>query len=278
MSFTSKIETVTPVLAKHFLDRNTKNRKLITPHAQRLADAIARGAYVLTGQPIIIGESGTLLNGQHICHAIILAGLAIDVLVVRGLSNEDKAFAVMDRGKVRQNKDHLALRGERNANQLAAALSWLHNYHGGLASGTCRYAPEPDQIIALLDEHPGIRDWMSPANALVSLGFNTSMMAFCLYAMSRHNHAYASSFYYLLKDGIGLHRTHPAYLLRQRIISMKMSAAKLPQGFVFAITVKAWNAFAVNSEMGVLRFVPGRDAMPEFIGYPALPHEKFSYK
>lgn len=103
----SKIETVTPSIAKNWLTRNTGNRAVRPSHVNSLAAAIKAGDFQLTHQGIAFDEDGVLLDGQHRLHAVIEADKPAQFLIIRGAQRE--TFAYLDIGAKRNTADQLKI-------------------------------------------------------------------------------------------------------------------------------------------------------------------------
>ena len=125
---TSRPEAITPETATNWLTYNRENRTEIANQRALLARDMSNGNYLFTGQPIIFGESGRLLNGQHTLGAIIDSGVAIVCLVVRGIPNEDAVMGVLDSGKKRTLAHALQIAGEPEAARLAGSISMAWRY------------------------------------------------------------------------------------------------------------------------------------------------------
>ena len=96
---TMGIELIGPEVAKEYLSKNTKNaRKPSQANIDAYAADINGMNWEFTGEAVSFRQDGTLHNGQHRLLAIIKAGTAVPVLVVRGLPNETK---IADWGKTR---------------------------------------------------------------------------------------------------------------------------------------------------------------------------------
>jgi hypothetical protein len=157
---------VSPELAAEWLTRNTNNRPLSKGAVQQLAGQIQRGEWQLTHQGIAFDEDGVLIDGQHRLAAIAKAGITVPLTVTYGVPRT--SFTVMDTGRKRTGRDALALAGEANATHLAAALRGLHLYlhapdstWSGGSSVTSN-----DQLLIMLEKHPGIRDALQHGIAL----------------------------------------------------------------------------------------------------------------
>lgn len=100
-----KIVYVTPAMAQEWLRKNTNNRRLREGTVEGLADAIRRGEWIVSHQGIAFGKSGRLLDGQHRLHAVVRAGIAVEMMVT--FDEDDEAFKVIDIGLKRQSYDIL---------------------------------------------------------------------------------------------------------------------------------------------------------------------------
>jgi hypothetical protein len=164
---TAAIVRMTPEEAGDMLACNRKNRKLDKRNVSLLRDAIAQGEWYMNGEAIIFSADDALLNGQHRLHAIIAAGVSVDVLVVRGVDPE--SFKTLDSGRVRRAGEVLAMDGEKNGNKIAAAVQALLAFvdaGGKLYGGSCCSGRKatPSACQRILERHPGIRDSVRELN------------------------------------------------------------------------------------------------------------------
>ena len=103
----TRIETVTPELAAEWLTRNKRNRVLGVRAVKALVDAIKAGEWRTTHQGIAFGSDGDLYDGQHRLTAVVEAGVAVPMLVTRGLDHA--ALDAIDTGHVRKAHDVLSI-------------------------------------------------------------------------------------------------------------------------------------------------------------------------
>jgi hypothetical protein len=134
-NLTSNVEFWTPEMAKDILKHNHVNRNLRERVHQAYRKDMEDGRWTMTGEPIQISESGSLLNGQHRMTALANCTKTegVYLLTVRGL--EEKTQLLMDQGAPRSIADMLKLEGGdgvKNATICAAIARWL------------TLAPEPD--------------------------------------------------------------------------------------------------------------------------------------
>lgn len=87
-------ESITPSLAKTYLDSSPGNRKISRARVREYAAMMSAGRWVVTSQGIAFDREGRLINGHHRLLAIIVAGVTVVMFVAR---NEDRSnFAYLD--------------------------------------------------------------------------------------------------------------------------------------------------------------------------------------
>lgn len=82
----------------------------------------------------------------------------------------------------------------------------------------------------------------------------SSIASFLHYKGSRNHPEKADTFFERLETGADLSSDSPIYLLRERMIRNRRDKAKLPTWVIMALSIKAWNAFAMDRPMKHLRF------------------------
>lgn len=95
MEITSKVEHITPEMAVEYLKKNTQNYRgqaMSRAKVRQYAEEIKAGRWELNGEGIMFDENGLLKNGQHRLAAIALAGVPVDVLVIRGISRDVNVY------------------------------------------------------------------------------------------------------------------------------------------------------------------------------------------
>jgi len=98
-----------PDLANELLARNTHNRPIRASHVAELAQDMRLGRWRLSHQGIAFDVHGRLMDGQHRLHAIVLAGVVVQMLVCTMVDAE--ANGVIDIQAKRSLADALALSG-----------------------------------------------------------------------------------------------------------------------------------------------------------------------
>lgn len=260
------VEVITPELARNWLLLNTRNRPLSKAFVQQLAQQIERGEWQLTHQGIAFDEDGALIDGQHRLAAVVKAGIAVECVVTRGVQN--KAFTVMDTGRKRTGRDALALAGEEYSTYLAAALRGLHLY---LTTPESSWSGQNsvisnDLLLAVLDEHPGMREAlrrampMAKAFRITVTGASIGWYVTC----SQRPDVDQEPWYDGLVTGADLQVGDPRLTLRNTLLNMAAGKAHRKNDdsrehlFYY---LKSWNAWADGRDLKLLRRNPG-EKMP----------------
>ncbi|MBM4289423.1 MAG: hypothetical protein FJ135_14985 [Deltaproteobacteria bacterium] len=248
--------TITPEHALEILEKyKAANRPLSQVHVNRLAETMKKGEWLLNGEPIIFDKEGNLIDGQHRMWACAMSGVAITTLVVYGVDNA--VFKTLDMGRKRSTSDIAALLNYRDHKVVGAAVYYLWKY---LNQALHRFLPRPNNLVLydLLEEHRHI-EYSVPFGKKVKHLVPPSMGAFCHYVFSRLDQQDADRFFEVFETGEHLTKTSPIYWLRERLIRMRSSKAKLPDYEVIALAFKAWNYFRQGKEIAHLRWSRGQN-------------------
>lgn len=97
------LETITPQDAERLLQYNAGNRFIRKKRVALYAKQMANGQWRATGEALKFSSTGRLLDGQHRLHAVVLAGVPTQFLVIRDL--DDEVFKVLDSGLARGASD-----------------------------------------------------------------------------------------------------------------------------------------------------------------------------
>ena len=98
---------VGPTLAKLWLSTSKINRKISESSVLEYAVAMERGEWLPDGPPITFLGDGSLSNGHHRLHSVILSGMDIEFTVQRGVSRETRE--VEDSGRSRTLADKITM-------------------------------------------------------------------------------------------------------------------------------------------------------------------------
>lgn len=107
----SRVERITPDIAREYLNRNTSNRCVTQSMVNFYAREMQCGRWQFNGDSIRFDSNGNLIDGQHRLLAIIKSGVSLDMLVISGL--DSKSFLTIDQGKKRSVGDCFSISGIR---------------------------------------------------------------------------------------------------------------------------------------------------------------------
>lgn len=121
----TKDVTITPEMAKQWLECNDANRPLNSRKARMYADDMLNGRWQYNGETISIGEDGRLKNGQHRLMAIVIANQPQLMRVDYGVPN---SVTIYDRGKGRTTLDTFVMGGRSRDiyNNITISIARLH--------------------------------------------------------------------------------------------------------------------------------------------------------
>lgn len=265
MSIETRRETITPEKARRYLTKQIKNRPVSDAYVKRLAGAIIAGEWKLNGETIKFNEDDEMEDGQHRCNAVIVADKPIESFVTRGLPRG--AFETIDTGRRRSVADVFARNDESHYTTLAGAVTWLWKYNRGVAHYRGGPSPRHAEALALLAEHPGIRECCAMGRRCCSL--LPPSLATCLYYLMRQKSADdCEEFFAGLVDGENLAKSNPRtsaiYSLRMRLVKSATDKAVLPGPEIAALVIKAWNLFRARTVVKCLRWRSDGEAPESF--------------
>lgn len=145
---TASMTTITPDMASDLLNKNTGNRPIKKQHLEFICEEIRCGRWQVNGDAIRIAIDGTLIDGQHRLAAVVRTGISITTMIVSGV--EKSAFETIDSGASRSNADTLAVLGEKNTRNLAAALLLVKDLLDGNTSFAHVIKTSNTEIIGLI--------------------------------------------------------------------------------------------------------------------------------
>ena len=122
---TCGVETITPTMARNYLENNTRNRKINNQTVKRYAVDMKSGNWKLNGETIVFDVDNVLKQGQHRLLACIKADTPFKTVVVRGVDND--TFDTIDTGHGRNMSDMFSAANIANATELMQVLS---KYYG----------------------------------------------------------------------------------------------------------------------------------------------------
>lgn len=211
---------VTPALAEAWLQANENNRLLDQRKVDQYARDMAAGRWRQTNQGLGFGRDGKLYDGQHRLWAVVMSGVTIRTLVVRGMDPD--ARPTIDVGKQRRVHDQLRMfGGVERAREITA---W--------ANATARIVYGVSASLSYDD----VERWLAANAEGVAWGLNAvprtgrrafgaaPIMAALVFAHRRHPAA-VDAFAAAVFGGEGLAAGQPAHTLRELLIHAGRGAA-----------------------------------------------------
>lgn len=136
-----RLETITPERAAELLAMNYEDQRPINyGSVRRLTEAMRQGEWVAEiAGPVVVSDTGKLIDGQHRLTAVIHAGEPVDMYVAEGVKESD--FTKIDSGVSRTVGNTLPF-GTRNRTIVASLMKYVTNYkRNGLNDDTMRDRP-----------------------------------------------------------------------------------------------------------------------------------------
>jgi hypothetical protein len=255
-----KIVDITPELAKEWL--NGHNRHLRPTVWQRYARDMVAGDWVLNGETIKRTEDDTTDDGQHRLKAIIESGCTIRSVVVFGLPHS--AQETIDRGLPRNIPDALRLRGEKDVNNLAAAVAQVIVL-GSPQPTQNEYWPSTSEATLFLDQHGSIRESCLVGARLRQAVWTPASTAAAMHFMfSRIDPGDADVFFASLGSGADLVDDSPILRLREVMFREVTANQRMRRPRLQAFYIKSWNAWRDGIPMKVLRWSTGGSSPESF--------------
>lgn len=264
---TTEIVIATVTWATHVLETcNPRNRKRSESLVRRIRDSILGGRWQVNGEPVIFASDGTLLDGQHRLFAIVAAGIAVPVLVVRGV--DPSAFSTLDQGKIRNRADVLSIPTSEGAERaksstvLAGALSHVFRWENGYLDAMHRF-PDNTEILDLNIRHPGVNDSVAQALARCKKGIHPpSLFAALHYIFHRLDAALAKSFFERVWDHIGVEPNSNEAALNVWLEN-RPSRNFADMLSLLAVVIKCWNRLRTGEPApGIYKF-SDKERFPE---------------
>ena len=263
-----KIELMTVNKAKLILTRNKSNRPLNQDNISFICHAMKQNNFMFTGESIIIGKNGDLMDGQHRLEALIITGKEQYFVVVSNVNND--AFKHIDIGKTRSAGDVLSIQNIVNPNSYASIARFIINFNrGGFEKAASKMSNKKLKISNaeisdfVLKRHPSLtksREY-GFAKANVLLPGNT-LSAFH-YIFKQIDNDAACDFCNKFSDGKELEKNDPIFLLRQELKNDIISQRKMEPLEKMALVCLAWNFYRANKKIDRLKFDTTKDTFPK---------------
>jgi hypothetical protein len=271
-----EVLTITPDMARTWLDRGGKNRNLSERRVLKLVGIINRGEWRLTGETIKLDADGTVRDGQHRLEAIARAGMPVQSVLVRNI--EESAFDAIDTGASRTIADVLSIHGYGNRISLAAqarALLIIERFGRYAVRGRAEaaHAVSTANALAYVRAHPEVEEALRIAYQVKSAGLmgGAAMWATAFTLFLRIDPAALEEFADKLATGADLTTDSPILRLRNRSIADKSQRGDNSESgreMLMAVIIKAWNHWRRGEQIKQLTWKGQSDKNPEAFPVP----------
>lgn len=256
------IESVSPEIASWWLQMNTHNRNLNKSRVSQLADDMRKGLWVVNGEPIQFDREGRLINGQHRLHAIVMSGVTLDMLVVRGL--DPRAQDTIDIGSSRSMVAILTLNGISSGigKSAIAVADYRLTHHADVLWKQDNMPTRMQQLQMIKERHDEYADGVNFGWA-AGRAFGAHRTAYGLLSILAQRSASNQwmEFHTGITDGVGLGMDDPRLRLRNLFIRRNSNpSGNWMQQMTVALCIKAYNAYIEGRGIKNLRFT--RDELP----------------
>jgi len=267
----TKLETITPIMAEKYLASNAGHQRNVAfSHLFHLRQQMENDQWMMTGEPIIFDVNGCLVDGQHRLRALILAGITLQFMVVRGVPFE--SFVAMNSGKSRSNGNIFAIHGVPNYNSAAAAVRVVLNYRRARAitrrdgkdveSGSLNsyVKASVSELIEEYDKHPcEYGQAIAIALACKKSAPVSAVAAVAAIALidARHGIDEVLLFWDGFRTGANLESDDPILYLNNKMRDNAGSRNKMSQNMVITLMIEAWNRYVKGTSCKFIRIVGG---------------------
>jgi hypothetical protein len=256
---TSNIETITPELARIYLQNNSMNRPVVQNVVLRYKSAMLNSEWQISGEPIIFSYDTSLLDGQHRLMACILSNKNFDTMVIRGV--DKSTFAVMNSGKPRNHSHVLSIGNFANASRLAAGAKSYLSY--GRTVQHSKSDISTTQVLEAARNNPSLIYWAARHSKNET---NKKLPASIIGLLAKAEEFYGREkidlFFDKLSSGVNLNVGSPELALRNKLL-FTLKITKVTPEAVRIMIIKAIN-FSVAERKMELFIIPNGVFIPLF--------------
>jgi hypothetical protein len=197
---------ITPAMAKGWVEKHNHpdNRSVGWSAVEAFANDMRNGNWKLTHQGICFDAEGRLIDGQHRLHAIVAAGVAVNMMV---LTNKHAQFSdPLDRGRQRSVATVTNLHS-----RVVSACAMLHRMEIGIPAST-----QPVTVAETLevhDKHKAQFDQLDNDSRVLKTGLYAGLYAAVIWTLPIDADR-SIDFLSKVQRGEMISRGHPAYSFR----------------------------------------------------------------
>lgn len=167
---TTSIETITPEIAKRYLEHNRCNRKMRPGDVNFYASQMRAGLWKLTHEGIAFDTEGNLADGQHRLLAVVKSGTTQQFNVTRNVLTD--GVTVIGRGIQRSISDVLHFSGISADRTLVSVVNRIH------CGISCQHLKLDVQTVAnLIERHRDAIEFSRPVWGIKRKGYTVAVAA-----------------------------------------------------------------------------------------------------
>lgn len=249
---TTTVMTITPNMAKAWLENNTNNRPVAPVVVERYRRDMLAGLWRFTPASIGFDTDGNMIDGQHRLHAIanLPEGHSVSMNVTHGLDPEAKFY--IDQGRRRTPGNQLSMLGVKNYNHNAAGARFYLLWSYGLMfkdSSQSQLITSP-QVQAWVEENMGLVELANQSHRdLIRNDARPSIARAAFFKFAMIHVQDAVKFFSRLHSGASLEEGNPILALRQRLETDRRTKRKRTDREQLGMIVTAWNAWRKGKSM-----------------------------
>ena len=252
---TADVEVITPAIARRMLEGNLVNRELRKQRVDSYARQMSLGRWRLTGETIIFGPDGQLLQGQHRLHGCIQSGVSFVTIVVRGVDPE--AMRVIDTGMPRNAADVFRFEGIEQAGWQASMVRQIIAIKSGIQQNTLAQSVriDRDDLVNFYNEHVELLSHATRLGgpAYLALKHSRSGWGVVAFLLAEADVELSGVFMTALATGADLAPLDPRLALRKYCFNRSMQRRRVEWVELVATAIKAWNFWIDAKEVDRLQ-------------------------
>jgi hypothetical protein len=259
--------------AKWLLDLNTNNRPLEERGVERFCEILRNGAWLNTGEPVIVSRDGILNDGQHRLTAICKSGITAELDVRFGITRE--AFQATGTGQKRTAGQVLGIEGYSNTSCQAAIARLLVHYDKGQMGHLTHV--ESGEILRVVNTDDWLCDIAARIQRLKFRPTRTGTFGFVLAVAARTAPIErVSEFANLVASGMFKNEdeSEPTRRLHVKLRDAAMKRDRISQIDLAILAVKTWNAWVAGEAMPPPRVFESERTNAGFPKVREWPHRK----
>jgi len=259
-----QLEAISPQIASDLMVNNALNRKINPNHIKFLSDQMISDAWQITGDPIKIGCSGRILDGQHRLSAIIKSGKTISLFVARNVPEE--VFTVLDTGKVRSASDTLSIAGMKSYSAQAALAKAIMSLRDKKIANKNR-AYTNNEVLDFCQENdliPSVNIGVIYASKGAPL--KAGVISIIHYVLNEINKQEATDFIESICLGVNISKGSAEYMLREKLNKSIQGRYDFSRWETVALVIKTWNLIRTKSTLpSMIIYNPEKEEFPKAV-------------